>query len=154
MRVQKNHDEVIGRVGDEIYVLNYTFDNGDGFKGATGSVFRAVPDWEVEEATGDEDFREWAREIWQEAVRVEDTDEGLDRFVAENWSVEDRLETRFDQSYAGMHNAIRSEYDLPDEAVIECIGGGRCFDAETLDAMEWLPDAGKFETFIREAEGL
>lgn len=115
----------------EITVLDYVFDHGDGFKGATGSKFYPVSREEYEERTDleyiteylidsglelPEDFKRGGFDAWAKAIKQAGEDGTF----------------MFDQSYSELWDMLREVSGLnEDEAFIfECVGGGRCFDKD------------------------
>lgn len=126
-REQKNYGELIGRIDDEYYFLDYTFDHGD-FKGATGTVLRPIPKDEWEQRCEPENLEEENRESWQYAVSEGNTDLGLTEWMEYN----DISEPYIDDSGWKYNEELRSKAGLSEEAypMIECTGGGRCFDTK------------------------
>ena len=156
MREQKNYNAVIGRAGDEIYVLDYTFDDtmhGKPFRGAVGSVFRAVSREEREERTSPEALKERLREPWQEACKNGCEERSLAEYC-QNVKDTDGTDFIFDLSYCGMWPEIRKAYPKykDEEAfpIFECTGGGRCFSRGGKMAV--LPAAKKLWAEIRRLE--
>lgn len=149
------YNEILGR--DEhgsVVVLDEVFEYDNGFKGATGSQFEIVSREEVEEAIKTENFEEYAREIWQEGVAGGFTELGLGVWIKHYFGTEEeKIEYLYDNSYSHMHPAIREAFDVPEDAVIHCTGGGRMFP-DALEGLEWLPgQREQFEQVILSAEG-
>lgn len=131
-REQITYNKVVHISEDgEITVLDYVFDYGDGFKGATGSHFMPVSREEYEEnttleaitdylmdATNElpEQFRRGGFEAWAKAV-IDNGEEG---------------QIMYDQSYSTLWDYLREEAGLDEESayIFTCTGGGRCFGAD------------------------
>ena len=145
-RTATTYNEILGR--DEhgsVIVLDDVFEYDYGFKVATGSRFEIVSREEIEEAIDTENFKEYARGIWQMEVAVWVTTSGLEGWIEHHFGTEEeKIEYLYDNSYSHMHPAIREAFDVPDDAVINCTGGGRMFP-DVLEGLEWLP--GKREQF-------
>lgn len=156
MRDQKNYNAVIGRAGDEIYALQYTFDDelhGKPFRGAVGSVFRAVSQQEYEERTTPEALKEWLREPWQEACKNGGEERSLTAYCQDVKDT-DGTDFVFDPSHSDIWPKIRAAYpEYKDEGefpMFECVGGGRCFSRGMK--MKVLPAAKKLWAEIRRLE--
>ena len=153
-RTATTYNEILGR--DEhgsVIVLDEVFEYDYGFRGATGSAFEIVSREEVEEAIETENFKGYAREIWQMEVAEGITESGLEEWT-ENYfgTEEEKIESRYDRSYSHMHPAIREAFNVPEDAVINCTGGGRMFP-DALEGLEWLPgQREQFEQVILDAE--
>jgi len=155
MRDEKKYNIVVGRdKNGEYIVLDYTFDDGKGFKGAVGSIFRAVDKAEYREvrsrkavvetllSCGDEDFCQSERQAIKMYQGMKNTGE-LDDFC-------------FDRSYSNMHEPIREAFKLTEEKypILDCIGGGRIFSRETLQDMEQVVCPPEIIAAIMEVEGI
>lgn len=109
----------------EILMLDYLFDDGDGFKGAVGTSFQAITQDEIDQRLDPDYIQERYKEIWQQVVEAGNTELGLREWCDE---LEPTEETEFDLSYMNHWPELRkygfSEEDYP---IFECIGGGRCF---------------------------
>jgi len=115
--------------GNEITVLNESFEYADGFKGLTGTVFEAVSKSEfynVLEPYLDNDTETLIYLAENFGCLGREIIEGVDS------SKEALTELFFDTSYSDMWDYFREELNLSeDEAYIfNCIGGGRCFRAD------------------------
>lgn len=55
---QTNYNKVVGRNGQEIYILDYTFKHDDGFQGATGTVVVGLTQEQVDYMYSDEGLLE------------------------------------------------------------------------------------------------
>lgn len=153
-RKATTYNEILGRDKDgSVIVLNDVFDYGDRFNGAAGSVFEIVSREEVEEAIEPENFEEYVREIWQMEVAEWVTDSGLAEWIEHYFDTEEeKIEYLYDSSYSHLHPAIREAFDVPEDAVINCTGGGRMFPG-ALEGLEWLPGKREqFEQVILDAE--
>ncbi|KKM72115.1 hypothetical protein LCGC14_1423730 [marine sediment metagenome] len=128
---QTDYNKLVGRQGDTYYYLDYVFDHGPGssFRGAVGSRMCPVTfaDAERRRENFDEDGDEW-----RAAVQEQQTTLGYDdwcKFVVAT----DGDDAIFDQSYSDTYgedlldrlDPEREEYEL-----VECTGGGRCFNHE------------------------
>lgn len=154
-RTATNYNEILGRDKyGSVIVLDEVFDYGDGFKGATGSVFEIVSREEVNEVIGAEHFKEYSREIWQADVEAGATELGLEEWISHYFGREDhRIDYMYDNSYSHLHPAIREAFNIPEDAVITSTGGGRMFPG-ALEGLEWLPgQREQFEQIILSAEG-
>lgn len=153
-RTAVTYNEILGRTEHgAVIVLDNTFSYNDGgLRGAVGTSFEIVSASEVQSRLAG--FEDYADELWREAVREEETTDGLTEWIEGTWPTdEDKIEFMFDNSYEPMHDVIREAFDVDEDAVIHCIGGGRMFP-EALDGLEWLPGKQeKFEPIILEAEG-
>jgi hypothetical protein len=127
-RKQTDYNKLVGRIDDEYYFLDYTFDDtlhGGEFKGATATVLRPVSDHEHEERISD--LSEWFRDSWIGAVGAGETEDSL-----ESWSEwiykTNGDESIYDLSGQDLWPQLRaiglSEDDYP---LFECTGGGRSF---------------------------
>ena len=125
---QTDYDAIIGRSGEEWYVLNYIFtDSAVIGSGAVGSIFEPVT---VDEAQARRDAFDENGKLWRMAVEAGDTDSGHDEWremVLDN----DGDDAVFDLSYPVIASAICDMLNKRNpEANIElceCVGGGRCF---------------------------
>lgn len=127
-RKQTDYYELIGRIDEDYYFLDYIFEDGD-FKGATATVVRPVPKDETE----DKDLlRSWADELWRMAVAENNTDMGLDDWMEYN---DITAEQMFDTDMKGViWDKMRELYPDEDETpLFEYIGGGRSFSK----GMKW-----------------
>lgn len=138
-----NHDALIGYNTDgDAVILLYTFDHGDGFKGATGAILELVSQRVYDERTSDEALQEYADELWREdAAQPNGTTLSL-----EDWTEASRdglLEMMFDDSYA--HLVPEGEH-----VATNCIGVGRIFPRALDDIVTWV--APELADVIYEAE--
>lgn len=114
----------------QITVLSYVFDYGDGFKGATGSIFEPISKQSHDEAIEDENIIDYLVDSGIELTQDQKRD-GFSGVVATMDDAE-RSSFMFDLSYQELWPMLRKSCGLnEDEAYIfNCIGGGRCFDAD------------------------
>lgn len=136
MRKQIDVNKIVGIKDNEVYVLEYVFDD-DGFKGAVGYSMRTLTKQEVEDYRSD---TEHLRDIWVEAVKSGHTSFGLDDF-AEMANEEAEMYGRY---YCGDDDSFRDKFhDLLDELTDDekkllpttdldwtCCGCGRHFDKD------------------------
>lgn len=127
-REQIDFNKVVNIAEDgEITVLDYVFDHGNGFKGATGTRFYPVSKKyynkrttiaaiaeHLEGCIREDELKYPSYKSWAKAIKQAGEDG----------------EFMFDQSYSGSWDMLREVSGLnEDEAFIfECTGGGRCFD--------------------------
>lgn len=76
-------NKAVGIKNGEIYFIEYFFNHGENFKGATGYSMRPLTEGEIDAGNMEENYIEYYREIWKEAVRADQTEDGLEDF-AEN----------------------------------------------------------------------
>jgi len=127
--------QLVGRIADHYYVLDYTFDNGDGFKGATGYIFVPVTKVQQKEAMTYEAVKERFEELWRDAVHNRLTEQGLDTYINEiydNISIDDIFDTsEFSTgvTVAQVYNSELPENTLDEKKAefCECVGAGRIF---------------------------
>jgi hypothetical protein len=130
------HNKLIGKIGDEYYYLRYIFDRGGGLSGAAGCSFSPVS---TDEAQERRDSYDDDNKLWKQAVEGDYTTLGADDWHEMNPAEDEML---FDLSYRDLANNLmvgilaeecqRGGRDL-DIELIECTGGGRCFNAN----MQW-----------------
>lgn len=128
MKKQENIKKLVGRIGEAYYFCDYIFEDGKNFKGATGSILRPINLEEYEGRTSIENKRDYAKEAWQQAVAEHQTEDSLDDWMEYNDYPDE--EFIFDLSYPEYAEELRRIFEYSDEdyPVIECTGGGRCFD--------------------------
>lgn len=127
--------QLVGRIADHYYVLDYTFDNEDGFKGATGYIFVPVTKQQQREALTYEAVKERFEELWEYAVHNRLTEQGLDAYINEiynNISIDDIFDTSEFSTGVTVAQVYNSE--LPENTpyekkaeFCECVGAGRIF---------------------------
>lgn len=153
-RTATTYNEILGRAeGGSVIVLDEVFDYGDGFKGATGTRFEIASREDVEEAIETENFGGYVSGLWQMEVAEGATESGLSEWVEHYFETEEeKIGYLYDNSYSHLHPAIRKAFDVPEDAVIHCTGGGRMFP-DALEDLEWLPgQREQFEQVILSAE--
>jgi len=136
-RNDKHYNKIVARVDNEYYVLQYTFEHDDGFKGAVGSVFYPITkncyDWDNDI----ENLKE--RMIYRYLSIKRDkygnfSEDDIDENDFTDWCENLEDEDIYDLSYfdIGMEVAKLYESESGEMTVFsECIGGGRCFDPDT-----------------------
>lgn len=113
----------------EIIVLDEVFQHSDNFKGATGSIFVAVSEGEIQETIGEYEDEPMELLKYMAENGFEINSEFIDSLDASRDAL---IELFFDLSYSDKWEDMRQELGLSEnEAVIfNCIGGGRCFDKD------------------------
>ena len=71
---ETKYNQLVGRIGDEYYFLDYTFHHGDDFKGATGSELSPLTEDEYNERVESYFDPENMRDSWRQAVSDSSTD--------------------------------------------------------------------------------
>ena len=138
MRDQTTYREVIGTDEGTVIVLDYTFNHGDGFKGATGAAVRPVSQDEIDRALTDDEKQEWFEELWrQDAGTTNGTTDSLEDW-AQAQDDDEYLDGRF-ESYQGIDaediaQAVGQE--VPER--YELIGCGRMFP-QAIDSETFVP---------------
>jgi len=127
MRKQTDYNEIIGMIDGEYYMLDYIFDDGKDFKGATGSVFSPVSPEEQEDLLDIDNIKDTFADCWREAVSGGHTEDSLDDYcqsIIDN----DGIDGVIDTSYSNYWDKIRQlDKKFTDDWVFNCTGGGRCF---------------------------
>lgn len=126
---QTDYNKLVGRIGEEYYFLDYTFEHSPDFRGATGSSIRAVSLAEYEERTSETGLIEYLGELWADAVASGNTELGKDEWCKYVYEC-DGDEAIFDMSYYNLWDQVRdAEPALTVEAypIFEAQSGGRCF---------------------------
>lgn len=128
------YDALVGyNAGGDAVVLCYTFDHGDGFKGATGAILELVNEAQYDEATTPEALEEYAEELWRENVSERNgTTLGLSDWA--EMARDELIEMLYDDSYAHL---------VPDgeHVATNCVAGGRIFPGALDDIVTWVrPD--------------
>lgn len=134
-RYEQKYNKLIGRQGDEYIFLDYLFKQGT-FHGATGTRMRPISQGEHSERTDPDNIKDRYEDIWREVVSSGKTTEGLDEWVDMCIRIDGVNHMAYDTSYwmSEMWGQLR-EIGITEEEypVIECTGGGRCFDID----MQW-----------------
>lgn len=142
MRQETKYNKVVNISEDgEISVLDYTFDHGDGFKGATGSRFYPVSKTEYKRLT----TLKAVAEKLEECVSIEDISDEFKfsetgreyknpyliwaKVIKAAGEIEEFM---FDTSYSNIWNYLREVTGLSEKEayIFECVGGGRMFSAD------------------------
>lgn len=117
---------------NEIQMLDYLFDHGDGFKGATGTRFEPIS----KETYRDMMSKESVIEHLVSSGLITAPNENLEHKFAEvlykEMKASGELEAfTFDLSYKEHWDQLR-EYGYPKSKypIFNCVGGGRMFDAD------------------------
>ena len=80
-----DYNKVVAYGEDEIYLLDYTFNYADGFKGAVGTIVSPVTEQEYNERLSREGLAETAECIWRaDAGSTFGTELGLEEWINEN----------------------------------------------------------------------
>lgn len=130
MRTETKYNKIVNfdEETKEITVLDGTFNYDDGFKGATGSKFEPISKEEFDETI--EPYLDDKHELL--CYFADNFGEVTSDMIRNVDASEDALkELFFDLSYIELWDYLREELNLnEDEAYIfNCVGGGRCFDA-------------------------
>lgn len=115
----------------EIIVLGYTFNNGSGFKGATGSTFEPVSLEQYNEETNEENLVD--RLVDSGIDLPEQFKRGGFEALASQMIANDEVKDfMFDYSYSELWDYLREQTGLSENEayIFNCIGGGRCFDKD------------------------
>ena len=145
-RQQTNYDRVVGRNGQEIYILDYTFKyDDDGFQGAVGTVVVGLTQVEVDYMYSDEGLLE----RWYDAFNP-DGEKTEEEFLEE---INDEISWGgfgpFEQHHDG-EELLTLQYSKDSNFVaFEVIGCGRCFkEDQTFEEVfneELLQEILKYE---------
>lgn len=113
---------------NEIYLLNSIFDDGKGFKGATGSVLVPVSQDYIDERNDIDSIIDNYGYLWTEAVASGTTTDSEEDYMQ---AVVDSSEGYFlghdESDVHHIKDSFKDEH-FPDAETFECIGGGRIFD--------------------------
>lgn len=136
-RITFNKPVAINHETNELYILNDLFNHGNNFKGATGSVLYPLAQDYIDEMNDIEHLKDNYDWYWQECVKQGSTQESLEEFCQGLLS---HVYYNTDGQFFGhdtsdcFHNGVEELLAKFDDAVcFECIGGGRCFDAEMFN---------------------
>ena len=135
-RIETKYFKPVGIKDGSIYFLDYTFDNGD-FKGATGTILDPISKDYIADLTS-EDWIDYCRDIWVDAVQSGSTEESLEEFsesVQDEHQSYGRLFPGHDDSYSELYEEAHKHFDNSVET-FNCSGGGRCFDEELLNSFD------------------
>ena len=136
-RKEVKYNELIGRIGDEYYSLDYIFENGEmngkPFKGACGSCFSPVTKEEAdrrnEEARTISRWNEYV-DFWRDSVAAGKTTDSFEDWIELVIDEADGPCISFDASYPMVAEKVAEKAGTE---YAECTGGGRCFKA----GMKW-----------------
>jgi hypothetical protein len=159
---QDDYCKVVAQNGNgELIMLDYIFDDGDGFKGATGSIFRPVSVDEHDERYSIEGLKNHGYgDLWKSAVQEGQTEDSLDDWLQDVLDM-DGVESVFDLSFSLQIEAevnrlvkegkLKPEYaDREQYPFFEYVSSGRCFDKddkyETVFEPELLKKIRAIET--------
>lgn len=114
----------------EILMLDYLFDNGGGFKGATGTRFEPISEEQYHERISEDYIIDYIIDSGMIGEKInKDYERDFAYIIYEKMSEQEKKEVSFDFSYQEKWDELRkfgfSEDEYP---VFNCIGGGRCFD--------------------------
>ena len=119
---------LVGKIDNQYYFCDDIFTNKDGSKGATATVLEPI--------TQDEVNARWdlenQRELGEEAVKANMTDEGLEDWVNYVKSVdgeESVLDSSGSEYYPQLRDLGISEEEYP---FFDCTGGGRSFSKDMV----------------------
>lgn len=130
-KTEKRYDKIVNIAEDnEITILNYTFKHNDNFQGATGSKYYPVTEEEIQNRISD--FEDNDKEL---LIYMAENFGSLTREMIENVdsSREALIELFFDSSINSNpthEEEIRKYFKEKDYPIIDCVGGGRCFDKD------------------------
>lgn len=118
---EKHYNEVVYKIDDTYYILDYIFRDGDDFMGATGSRVEIITQEEIDDM--EENWE--GEEFWKQSVEAGRTTLGL-----EDWEemVRDAGECYVWEEYTEAGHGI----ELKENEFLNCTGGGRCFDLEDM----------------------
>lgn len=133
-RNETKYNKPVGIKDGSVYVVDYTFEDtmhGEPFVGVTGTVLSPVSQAYIDERNEPENIEENYRDCWVEAVKSNNTDEGLTDWVRSN-VIDDCHDGDFPgHDTSGLYDIEEYIPDLlqhfEDAVTFECIGGGRCF---------------------------
>ena len=130
-RKQVSYNKVVGVKDNEIYLVNYTFEDtlyDKPFKGVTGSVLVPLSQDEID-ARGDLDqVIDSYGYLWVEAVNSGSTTLSQEDYMQDLIDQEDGYFLGHDLSdvhYIEDNPKIKELF--PEAVTYECVGGGRCF---------------------------
>ena len=135
-RKEKKYFKPVGIKDGSIYFLDYIFEDGD-FKGAVGTVLDPITKNYIENITN-EDWIEYSREIWVEAVKSGSTEQSLEDYaesIKNESENQGQLYPGHDDSYTELHDEAKKYFDN-DVETFNCCGGGRCFDLDLLNSFD------------------
>lgn len=125
MRTKIDYNKIVNVAEDgEITVLDYVFDHGNNFRGATGTKFYPVSFGYFKERTKKAEVIQFLLDC---GIETKQKAISIYREAKDNGSLDELM---FDTSYRSLWDYLRSELKLntKDAFIFECVGGGRCFD--------------------------
>lgn len=140
-RKQINYYKPVGIKDGSIYFLDYVFDHFDGFRGATGTVLDPITKDYINNISN-EDWIDYSKEIWVEAVKSGSTEDSLEDFAEQIKTSSEIDGLKFpghDYSYFELHDEASKYFDN-DVETFNCSGGGRCFNLELLNSFDKVID--------------
>lgn len=155
----------------EVKMIDYFFDDGDDFKGVTGSNFYFISPEEINSRNDLENIKESYDYLWSESVACGKTEESLETwleslkneylqnsdslFVGHDTSDIHYLDQ--DKEFLKFYNSINGVdlkgcYDETD-GTFECVGGGRCFSGDEKNLKKYVnPKTKKLHDLARDFE--
>lgn len=127
-RQEITYNKVVNISNDgEITLLHYVFDNGAGFKGATGTTFSPVSLQEYKERTSKDEVINQIIDCGIPKGFEREGANGVYKVMKANNEIQSFV---FDTSYSELWDMLRKECKLNKTKayIFECTGGGRCFD--------------------------
>ena len=148
-RKQTDYNQLVGIKDGELYMLDYVFDDGKDFKGATGSIFDPVSQQWIDECNSDENKKEHLIESWRNSVSSGDTEESLQEYI-DTWPEDDNEFFGQDTSYIYRIPEGTLEKYFPGAVTFTCVGGGRCFEKnmkfDVIISQDMVDLINKYET--------
>jgi hypothetical protein len=129
-RNEIKYNKVVNVAEDgEITVLDYVFTHSDSFKGAVGSKFYPVSESEYNERMSEDSVIDSFIDSGMELPKGHERNGW--QSVYDTMSESEIESFMFDTSYRELWEYLRSTcgLSLNDAAIFNCVGGGRCFDA-------------------------
>lgn len=91
--------KAVGIKDGELYIADYFFNHGGNFNGVTGWVMRPLTETEIEAMNEPENYVEYYRGVWKDAVRTGRTEDGLEDFAEDAARWEEGLYPGDDPSF-------------------------------------------------------
>lgn len=92
-------NRIVGIKDGELWICEGFFKHSDDFAGATGFVMRPLTDAEIDANNLPDNYIEYYRELWKEAVRTDHTEYGLEEFAEDCLNNEDGVFPGDDPSF-------------------------------------------------------
>jgi hypothetical protein len=127
-RIKIKFNKVVNYNDGEIVVLDYVFNDNDGFKGAVGSVFYPISMKEYKKRTTKKAVIEYLKDCFtEEEIKSKGGINNFYNLIRDSGEIEQAI---FDTSYQELWDSIRKELNLnkKNAYIFDCVGGGRCFD--------------------------